>query len=353
MAKAICRMKFLLISSVCFFSSLLFADWNTDFDASSELLVESISSMRASYYLKPYDDFHTARSLVLKDDSLKKTINRSLPTDKIQFLKEKEGLVCKKRRNGNIREFFAWELSCLLGVPECVVPSFPIEIGFKKVILQPKESFITGSLKKGNFPLEVMEGVSLERYWRANILSYLLAFKDLLGRNIGINKNGQMRFFDLEYSFLYGDEPAKRRPMDKIEFVSQAFDWPHFERPLSKKAAVALSTFISSLEGLKENLIAYQLFREVDFRLDEIVDRIDRIKLFSVKEGVSFLDFYKFLFPKMEKGLPKIRHIASRSLRREVRYGTALLFAAGNCRFAKASSQDKQAVYEWVNTYAR
>ncbi len=352
MAKTVCRIGhflFLLMGT-----SFLCADWNTDFDTVSQSLIKEVPALQKTRYLDVCEAFCAHRESLFLDSRFLDQIRNSLEEDKLQIVLQKEHLICKKRRENNIKEAFAWEVACLLGGSACVVPSFPIEIEGKRVIVQKKERFIVDAEKTGGgLPLETLQLVSLETYWKANIIAYLLAFKDLIGRNIGINNLGQIRLFDLEYSFLYGKAALQRKETDKVEFACQAFDWPQFEAPLTEGTARSLRSFISSLEEVKNDIRIYASHRDLNFPYEEIIKRIDRVRAFLIKPGVSFLQFYIFLFPKMEEGLPRIRSIASGSLHKRVGYGTALLFACGNCNFSRASSRDQKAVRRWVDTYVK
>ncbi len=352
MAKTVRRVGHFFFLLVC--TSFLYADWNSDFDSVSQSLIKEVPSLQKTRYVDVYKTFCAKRESLFLDLTFLDQIQNSLAEDKMQIVLRKEQLICKKRRENNIIEAFAWELACLLGGSECVVPSFPIEIEGKRVIIQQKERFIVDTEKTGGgLPLETLQLVSLETYWKANIIAYLLAFKDLIGRNIGINNLGQIRLFDLEYSFLYGEAAQERKETDKVEFASQAFDWPQFKAPLSENAARSLKRFIGSLEGIENDIRIYASHRDLNFSYEEIVKRIDKVRAFQVKPSGSFFQFYTFLFPKMEVGLPKICSIASSSLQKRVGYGTALLFACGNCNFSRASSRDQKAVQRWVDLYVK
>jgi len=339
-----------LVGCSCFLGSLLHAGWNEKFDEQSQWLVENIKEFQGDYQ-EQYGRFVDIRKQVLKDLLLQKQIQAAKQDQRMILLRPRDGLVIKKRANNNIYELFAWEVSYLLHGSEFLVPSFPLEISNKRIIIQEMEPF---SFKKekvmSQLPKEVKK-VSLEEYWRGHILAYLLGLADLVGQNIGVNPLGHIRFFDMESSLQYSNIPHRTARSFKTGFVSQSLEWPQYRDPLDAKTAARMRKFVQSLSNIEEKLDKYLSCRSATIYLNGLLYRIEKVRSFGFEEGKTFRDFYGFAFPQIDAGLDQLKDIASDILGTKVDHGSALILI---CRWFDQyplTAKQKQAVEDWIATY--
>jgi hypothetical protein len=332
-------------------SRLLWGDWNEEFDANTRLLLEAFPCLETKEYEEAYARFSCYRESLLQDPVFTSVMKESVRKDKILVLKQAEGFVVKKRTDDCINELFVWELSLLMGTPSYILPSFPLEIGNKKVIVQQIEPFVFGR-KKTKVPMKPnLKRVSAVTYWKAHLQAYLLGLSDLVGRNIGVNEEGQIRFFDIEGCFNYRNFPARTESSFHAGFVSHSLDWPHYRKRLNKKEARELESFIQSLEGLEEKIGAYQFFRPLSLDGKGFLERLEKVQTFSLQEGKSFCDFYGFLYPKLSPGLDELCEIIEPILGRKVGHGSALMFSSRLGPKHKLSLKQKRALQQWVEQY--
>lgn len=342
-------MKKYIILSVCFFTSL-FGDWNEKFDRQSRFLSEQIEEFRGEYQ-EIYKSFMKMRKGVLKDFLLHKQISMTALDQRMILLRPKEGFVVKKRSNNSILELFTWELSYLLGGSGFLVPSFPIELSGKKVILQKMEPFTFNKDKvMEDIPKEAKK-VSVEEYWKAHLQAYLLGLGDLVGQNIGINALNHIRFFDAESSLHYQNTVERTTRSFKPGFICQSLEWPQYKEPLDQKTAANLRRFVDSMSFLEVKLEKYLFYRPAPVDVDGLLFRLEKVRTFLLQEGVSFRDFYGFLFPKIAPGLDELSSIASDILQRKVGHGSALILI---CRWIdrhELSNAQRQRIENWIVRY--
>lgn len=339
---------------LCFFwfgtASLLHAGWNEKFDKQSQWLVDEIEEFRGSYQ-EQYEKFIQIRKQVLKDLLLQKQIGATREDQRMILLRPRDGLVVKKRASGNIYELFAWEFSYLFHGSEFLVPSFPIEISGKRVVVQEMEPFTYKKDKvMAEAPKEVKK-ISLEEYWRAHLLAYLLGLADLVGQNVGVSPIGHIRFFDMESSLQYTNIPHRTTRSFKTGFVSQSLEWSQYRESLDAKTASRMRKLVQSLENIEEKLDKYIACRGVSVYLEGLLHRIEKVRGFSFEEGKTFRDFYGFIFPQIDEGLDELSAIASDILGKKVDHGSALILI---CRWMdqyNLSAKQKQAVENWIATY--
>ncbi|MES2200484.1 MAG: hypothetical protein V4489_10025 [Chlamydiota bacterium] len=327
------------------------ADWNWSFDEMSGRLVSCLPDGDVEKYMDDYTCFLGLRERCLQNASLQKQIAKMKASAKELILCSKEGVILKKRRNNHIHELFAWEISTLLGVDSCIVPSFPIEIGGKVVIMQKLESFAIGE-ERTNIPAKsILKNVSLDNYWKAHFQAYLLGIKDLLGRNIGVNDAGEIRLFDMEACFRYQNRPEKSKGVFHTGFFMQSLGWPHYRQPLDAEAVFSLQQFIAALDRLEENIKLYLMYRPVSLNMKCLLYRLGKIRSFSLQEGRTFCDFYSFLFPRVSSGLDLLSQIVSKALKKQVDHADALLFIQKSYDNKKIPDQSVKEIKKWIDRY--
>lgn len=325
----------------------LYADWNEDFDAQSHQLVECVPDLQNPHYFHEYDSFIEIRKILLHNKSLKKTIKEERNDHKLVIYQNKDNLIIKKRRNNCINELFVWELSYLLNASEFVVPSFPVQMEGKTVIVQKRELIVTGKEESNCPPEKIVEAVSLRTYWKAHFLAYLLGFRDLAGRNIGINPEGLIRFFDNEASLRYNNGLEITIP-----FVSQSFDWPQYRIPLDIQTVDYLKHFVKSLSHFESKLQQYLSIRQIPFSQEDFAVRLEKVRRFPLKKGACFRDFYGQIFPELDPGLDDLNRIVERIVGRKVDHGSALFFLLRKKKHP-LSDQEALALDLWAQTYKR
>lgn len=342
-------MKKCILTNVLFLCVIsgLYGNWNTTFDEKTSQLESRLSCIE----IDEYEDFAHIREAFLKDSHLEKHIAAMNCLEKEIISRRKERVVLKIRRSNNINEAFAWEISNLFGSGSCIVPSFPMKIGGKLVIIQKRESFAI-SERKTNLPRsDIMRSVLLEDYWNALFQAYLLGLGDLKGSNIGINKKGKIRFFDVEESFKYQNQIVRSGDGFRTGFSAQAFAWPQFQEPLDQRAVISLQRFIGSLDNLEEDITIYLACRPFSFNREGFFYRLEKIRKFSVEKGKTFEDFYRFIFPQLGEGLEEFCSIVRQILRKKVSSGEALFFAYKDLKKEKLSSEEKKELRRWLSTY--
>lgn len=336
---------------LCLGSIVAYADWNQDFDEKTSLLIEQIPKLQQKIYLDSYEHFIKMRSGVLQDQTIKNKMNCTTLGDKLTLLDFSDQVVIKKRRNNHIHELFAWELSCLMGLSDYMVPSFPVEIAEKKAILQSKEKFTFGKGKFSMPPLHDVNTVSLESYWKAHFCAYLLGIADLVGKNIGIGNNGNILFFDAEVSFSYQNQPFRTKEGFSTGFIAESFEWPQYNIPLDEKTIQSLKNFVRGLSNIEDALKLYEEFRSFSVLSDGFTYRLDKIRDFVFKEGQTFQDFFRFVYPKLGEGLDKLSYKVGQILQRKVGHGTALIFMTRKVHRYILSPSQKKSLDKWLNSY--
>jgi hypothetical protein len=266
-------------------SSPLNADWNEDFDIQSALLSEAIPSLQNTQYLKEYAFFYAIREILLQDQGLIQDLQNTDIGKKLMVINEKLNIIIKKRRNNHIHDLYAWELSYLLGSEKYVLPSFPMEIGGVRVIVQKLEAFEFGNYEGGGYTQGTLKNVSLETYWKAHIFSFISGLSDLAVANIGVNSKGIIRYFDNESCLVYFNTPFRTEVGFSTGFICQSFDWKQFNAPLDKATARNLRKYIRSFDGFEADLETYLLFRPVFLPMDGVQYRLNILRNFDVHEG--------------------------------------------------------------------
>jgi hypothetical protein len=340
-----------LILCFSFLLRTLLADWNSDFDLNSQYLIETFPSLQNASYLTYYDFFSRHRESLQADSILKKEIRDSLDIDKFMKVKVRDGLILKKRAENNINELFIWELACLLGGAKFVVPSFPLDIEGKKVILQKMEEFTVGQKKTRVPPDRIVREVDLVDYWEAHYIIFILGLRDMVGCNLGIGNRGRIRLFDAEESFIYNTGPQRTLGGFDIGFVTQALEWSQYREPLTEAQVKRLNAFIHGLSDFEEKLEVYLRYRPLSISKEGIRDRLHKVRAFSLRPGISFRNFYGFIFPKMSKGLEELRGLISSIIGRNVDHGSAIFYAMGKHRIRTINSKQKKAIKDWTMKY--
>lgn len=327
------------------------ADWNAEFDARSKKLIEHLPEYYSEDYKQIRSSFLSIREKLLRDGLLKRQIKETLPEWRLNLLRPREGVVIKKRAANYIKELFTWEVSLLLGSHGYVVPSFPIDILGKRIIVQKMEPFNFG---KGDDEIpapSVIKKVSLVDYWRSHLQAYLLGLGDLLGRNIGVNPDGKIRFFDTEASFGYQNAPWYEGSLIRSGFVMESFDWPQYRVPLDRKSAEALKAFVRECCNFEERLQVYESIRHVSIMQEDLLRRLQKVRDFDFTEGKSFKDFYVSLYEALGPGLDELNHIVAHITGTKVDHGAALIFIGQRIRKYQLPLDQRKMLSEWAYKY--
>ncbi len=328
--------------------SLLSADWNSDFDASTEELIEVLPELAQSDYLSHYAHFQKIRSKLVRDNTV---LNRIQPLEshhKCRIIKKPLGTILKKRRCNHIHEAYIWEVACLLGASAYVVPSFPIDLNGTKVIVQPLESFEDGT----HYSKRTLRKISVATYWKAHILAYLLGLGDLVCANIGVEpKTGQIRFFDTEGGFGYCNTPYRNDISFSAEFLCQSFDWAHFTTPLDPASTEEIRQFLNALLA-KAPLIPILLrYRLPELDLTHFDPRVRTLAQFSLHEGLCFRDFFSACFPRLNAGLDALKAQVNRLAKQPIGYGTTFILICRETSLFTLSSKERTLLNQWIQDY--
>jgi hypothetical protein len=336
---------FLCVLSFCY------GDWNDDFDQNTKELLTQLINPRVAEYKKQYEVFQAIREKYLIDPILKSRLSVMTEEDKEVIFKPEEEIFLKKRRKDLMNETFVWEISTLMGIQSCIVPSFPMKIGGKIVVIQHREDLAVRE-KKSIFPAKsVLKSVSTESYWRAHLQAYLLGLGDLVGRNIGVNSKGKIRFFDTEGSFSYYNKPRVVEQGFCTGFYAHSLAWPHFEYKLSEQDVKALRMLISSWDDLEENMRIYSRYRLFPLNVEGMFYRLGKIREFALEKGQTFKDFYSFLFPRLGEGLEELRKIICDFTGRKVSCGEAIVLGRKIIRSLDVSEKEKKRMRDWIEAY--
>lgn len=329
------------------------ADWNEEFDAQSAMLVKHVPSLRNRQYLNEYKFFKSIREILVNDPLLIKELQEVALDRKLRIINETSNVIIKKRFNNKTKDLYPWELSYLLKGDKYILPSFPMEIGGTHVIVQKLEAFEYGAMIGNGYTEGTLEKVSLETYWKANILAYILGFWDLAAPNIGVNPKGIIRFFDNESCLVYFDTPFRGPEMGfTVGFISHSFDWNQFTTPLDKSTAAKLKKYIKSLKNFEKELSAYLKFRPINFENDGIHFRLNLLRNFNFKKGISFYDLYSVIYPRITLGFEELIDITRKGLNREdIGYGTALFFCSYLHKRFIISEEVSEDLRHWIDTY--
>ncbi len=332
-------------------SVALYADWNQDFEEKTRDLIEQIPELQKEVYWNSYNDFIQIRDIVLLDRSIGKKIARTALEDKLTLLSSSDQVVIKKRRNNHIHELFAWEVACLIGASDYMIPSFPVEIEGKRAILQNKEPFIYGKGKIGMPSSHTLRTVSLETYWKAHFCAYLLGIADLVSQNIGIGEDGKILFFDAEVSFSYLNKPFRTASGFSTGFIAASLAWPQYNKALDVKTVQSLQDFVSNLSNIEDTLRLYGELRSFSVLSEDLAYRLDKVRNFVIEEGQTFQDFFSFIYPKMGLGLDKLSYKVGQILQKKVSHGEALIFMTRQVHREKLSPSQKASLEKWLDTY--
>lgn len=326
----------------------LFGDWNETFDRDTEALVALCAPLQQGHYTKERAFFLKIRKELIGDRTLRKIVGHASPEEKKIILREDLGVILKKRRNNHIHDLFAWELSYLLGSGAYVLPSFPVELAGKRVIVQKIEKFTHGNYD-GQYPKKILKKVSLETYWKAHLQAYLLGLSDLAAGNIGVNKQGIIRFFDNEGALSYYDVPFKTAFGFSTGFICHSFDWPQFKKPLDDKTAKMLKNYVASLADFHKDYLTYQAFRPVTEQ--GMYHRLELVRHFNFAPGTTFEDFLAAIFPRLAAGLPELNRLVSQITGRPSATGSSLFFACRRIAKYSLTSAQKKHMATWIKTY--
>lgn len=335
----------------------LCADWNEEFDAETEQLIAQMPLFQDPLYLQERDYFLEARDKVLHSSALLKRLNDLEENEKKIFYKE--DFVVKKRHVDRIQELFVWELSFLINAQEFVLSAFPVALQNCKTIVQRKESFQYELDAECPRDCGSMGNVTLENYWKAHIAAYLLGMSDLINRNIGISREGAIRFFDNEHGLYYVNS-IKHDDLQSFQrsFRSASFDWPQYRMPLDKQTAHRLRKYVASLEHFEEQFALYHQLRAIPFKPQRrsgkngLFERLNIIRAFAYEEGSTFRDLYGTFYPRMDPGLEELNRLVERVFYYPVDHGTSLYFVSHKMyKSSLLTKKDREALKKWKRKY--
>jgi len=266
-------------------------------------------------------------------------------------LRAYETYLCNKAPGSNINELYFWELSIVLSLNNYVVPSIPFEISTKKIIIQKLENLTQGSYLTTPSS-SVTKKVSLEDYYRAHLLAFVLGATDLSGGNIGITPTGMIRFYDNENTFTENHPIRKTALSFNVPFVSLAFDWPQYRKAIDSELSFKLKSFVSFLKDKKDEIMAYSKIRNIPENvIMDLFDRIDLLNRFNFSEETAFVDLMRFIYPQLFSGLPELNIIVSKILNRTVDHGISLFFVTRMLKPERLSDEDRAALDSWIERY--
>ena len=335
-----------------FFSTLsLFSDWNEQLDQQTSQLLQELPALNTTSYRSLYSFFQSSREKILHDHQLLHTFTATTPAKKFHFASPKYSLMLKKRRNNHIHDVYAWEVSYLLKASQYLSPSFPVEIATHRIVIQPIEKFEVGKGKSEAHSPATLQKVTLETYWKAHLTAYLLGLADMAGRNIGVTLDGTIRFFDTEISFCYFNTPIRTETSFTSGFILQSFDWPHYRQPLDPSTTKKIRAFIQALDHVEKDLAIYRKYRPLAIPEEGFLTRLNLVRTFPLKEGLSFRDFFGFTSPKMSSGLDQLYRIVNGIVKRKGDHGSTLFYT---CRWMKNQSltpEQHAAIHHWIDEY--
>lgn len=331
--------------------SFLHAGWNEDFDTQTELLMQALPDLQNKTYREDYNFFKSVREVLTKDKTLISQLQNSDPEKKLMVINDQFKVMIKKRRYNHIHDAFIWELSYLLGSNKFILPSFPMEIGGIRVIVQRLEKFEYGNIQGGGYSKGTLKKIPVEDYWKAHIQAFLLGLSDMAAANIGVNSKGVIRFFDNEASLIYYNVPFKNELCFSTGFVCQSFDWRQFKTPIDSSTANHLTLFIDNLSNFEEKLRIYLTYRPVSIPFNKFQWRLDTLRNFSYQKGVRFQDLYSTIFPRLSSGLDEMSQIAGSIMQRKIGWGTTLFFTCRRLKDYKLTPDQKAVMNAWVATY--
>jgi hypothetical protein len=340
-----------LLSLLFLATGSLSGDWNDKYLDQSKQIASLIPHPdHRAFYEAKVAQFSMLKGHFLQDKEIrrlfakgKKEERRVCPWNGVPF-------VLKWRVENIIHEAYTWDLSLLLGMPEYVVPSYPIESSDRRAVIQ---DFIVFPQVKvmASPPPELVAQVSLRDYWRAHLLAFLLGMNDLSGANIAVLEGGIPSFFDNE-SALYPFDPVKKNTLSfRLPYISVAFDWPQFNEPipaaLADEVESYLHTFIPRLPGLFE----YGRIRHVQELVYRVVYRM-RIALgWKIRPGMTFADLYRQIFPRMMEGYPEMRDFVFSCVGHPIGVGSTFFFTTKDARHFTFTPEQKEWLNSWIAKY--
>lgn len=329
-----------------------FCDWNNDFLTKSHFLYKKHLSFQRNYlfYLSIIQEYQSLGLYFSNVSENYQKIRDASNKDKENYFYR--DFILKKRSFNNINELFVWELSCILGLSEFVVPSIPYEIDNKKLIIQKIEPLTHGSYYLFSPPETAINHVSLDCYWKAHLLAFILGFGDLSGMNIGISTEGVMRFYDNEAVFHTNISPIQTKDAFFFFFVSVAFDWPQFDEPISYTVSCNLKRVVKNISDSKELLLHYGQERGISMNvIKDFMERIDLLSRFSLEEGMCMRDFFRSLYPRVDAGMEQLVTLASQITKLPLKEGSALFFFTRLIKFWRVTEEERIAIQAWIEHY--
>lgn len=349
------RLFFLIIFGFQVFQSILiYGDWNEDFLNVSWLLIENINCFQnqINHYKETVDRFISVQSRMKKNLSLMDVL-RQLSTEDKKIFRFDEFIIKKRAGNGNLNDVFWWEISIILGLSEYVIPSFPFEFRPGCIItIQPFEDIVIGPSWIVPPHSSITSQVSMQDYWLAHIVAFLLGADDLSGLNLGISLTKKIRFFDNEGIFLGDLTPVKTSLSFSVPFASISFDWVQYRRKVGLELSLFLRRLILNLKNKETELNKYFDLRNIpEATALSITKRIEILSGFKITPTSSFLDFIRYIYPSIANGLDELNSITGNIIQRNVDHGTSLFFCTRFIRFWCVSDENKKRLNAWINKY--
>lgn len=347
------KLTFYLFFLVALYSEKLTADWNEDFDAQTTQLIHVHPAFQNSSYKKKCKQFQEIRKKLLADSTLISEVQNQPMELKSCIKRELLNVIVKVRRRNDFHDLYPWEFSYFAGSSDYVVPSYPMEIGGRVCVVQFLENFEIGTLRGGGHKHNLKK-LSLKTYWKALLQSYIFGMCDLVLSNIAVNSAGGIRYFDNESSLIYFNDPSINSNSFKMGFISQAFDFPHFDRPINSKSFKEIKSFIGKLINFEKDLDIYLKYRAIDIDNAALKTRLKKIRSYPLKQGNTFRDFYSWINPRVCSGLNELSKVLEPILNQEGAAkgpGTSLIYMTRRLKYFNISPQTEKLINQWIKKY--
>jgi hypothetical protein len=265
----------------------------------------------------------------------------------------KRKVFVKRRWFDNVNDVSAWQLCQLLemeNIPEAIAYC----AGSYWCVIQRAIPLNTGKLYHPPTS-KFTSRVSLEEYWKAALLSFVLGFEDLHGANIGITSDGKIIYFDNDNLYNYTTTLSKSGAFFHHFFVTSLMDWPQYQHLIDESLAQKLQALVQLWKSKQAQILQHPLINQhrpdhvPDNYLESIVERINILSSFNFASGINFQNFYAFLYPELASGLDDLRLIVNQKTLHKMERGSALFYCSKNA----TDPNLKDSLTQWETKYIR
>jgi hypothetical protein len=265
------------------------------------------------------------------------------------------------------RNWLAWEISGILHLEKYVCPALLFN---DRLVFQGFLPVQCGFLFGGH-DVHLIQMVSLLDYWLANICAYILGMADLPGTNIFVNDYGQVYFIDNEdclsaFQFT-GEQYVQNKNID-IDldnwywkdhcfitnfYYNAMLDWPQLNMPLTAKEAELIQDKINWLKNCKTKLLEYKnmMSNGILLTYDELsalLNRLDEVSKYTVREGDRFENFLNYLFPYYACGVIEMKKVMQTIYGRDFSVSQSYLILAGYKQWYNFSFEQQELLEKWI-----